>query len=138
MHTSAEQLAIIASAVFFLTGLLTGVWKYREMVTSGNGQAHPYIDIAHRSALLYSFAALLTLEFVRLSQLSDTLELIAVVMLLGFFALAIASYIVQGILKRTDNQLQPHTASVRGFMWALIGAEIGGFSILFYGVMRAI
>lgn len=37
-----------------------GVWKYRQMAASESGQAHFYVDAAHRAALLYSFALLLS------------------------------------------------------------------------------
>ena len=54
---SSQQLSIVAAGVFFLTGLLTGVWKYLQIRASEEAEAHPYVDIAHRSSLMYSFAA---------------------------------------------------------------------------------
>ena len=48
-----------------------GVWKYRQMASSPDGLAHPYVDTAHRAALLYSFATLLIAVFVELSGWSD-------------------------------------------------------------------
>ena len=66
---SADNLAIIFAGVFFLNGLLTGVWKFNQISKSVDGKAHPYVDIAHRSSLLYSFAALLIANFAYLSKL---------------------------------------------------------------------
>jgi hypothetical protein len=135
---NAFSLAIIASASFFLTALLLGVWKYRGMATSPEGLAHPYVDIAHRAALLYAFAASMLAGFVEISQLSDALELTAVILLVLYFAIAIIGYVIQGVKKETDNQIKDMSAGMTALMWSLIVAEIGGFLILFYGVITAL
>ena len=36
----AEKLCTLSAGVFFLTALLTGVWKWRGMATRKGGQAH--------------------------------------------------------------------------------------------------
>ncbi|MEP5567285.1 MAG: hypothetical protein ABJN62_05570, partial [Halioglobus sp.] len=92
----AYSLALIASASFFLAALLLGVWKFRGMATSEDGLAHPYIDVAHRAALMYSFAAVMIAVFVEVSQLSAGLELLAVSLLVGYFAIAIMAYVIHG------------------------------------------
>lgn len=135
---TAYQIAIIAAGVFFLNGLLTGVWKYNQIAASHEGKAHIYVDIAHRASLLYSFATILIATFVEISQLANTIEIIATLLLVIYFFLAIVSYMIQGFAGKTENQLQPMSASIKVFMWSLIAAEIGGFIILFYGVLIAI
>lgn len=144
---NAENLAIISAGVFFLTGLLTGVWKYQQIMMSEDSIAHPYVDICHRASLLYAFAAILLAKFAEVSQLSNRVELISVGVVVFYFATAITTYLVHGLLKDTDNQLKsPHamgqlTISSRMislYMWTLIAAEIGGFLVLFYGVLIAI
>lgn len=135
---TAYQISIIASGVFFLNGLITGVWKFNQIAASENGKAHPYVDIAHRSSFLYSFAALLISIFVKISRLSATIETLATLLLITYFSLAIIGYMIQGFLGKTDNQLQHISASTRWFMGSMITAEIGGFSVLFYGVLIAI
>lgn len=132
---TAYQVAILFAGVFFLNGLITGVWKYNQMAASQDGQAHPYVDIAHRSSLLYSFAAILVATFVELSQLSNAVELAATLSLVVYFTLAITTYMVQGFLKNTDNQLREMTLSKKLFMWSLIFAEMAGFIVLFYGAL---
>lgn len=143
---AAESLAIISAGCFFLTGLLTGVWKYQQIHNSPEAQAHYYVDIAHRTALLYSFACLLLYQFVVISQLPARVEFYAVLAQIAFFAAAVFAYIVHGWLGDTDNQLRkPYTLGSRtlpailmvAFMWSLIVAEIGGFLVLFYGVITA-
>lgn len=143
----AEHLATLAAGGFFLTGLLTGVWKYTQIRRRPDAQAHPYVSIAHRTALLYSFACLLLAHFATISQLDPTLEWFAVAVQVLFFAAAVGSYVLHGWLGDTDNQLRhPFTLGRRalpawvmgGFMGALILGEIGGFLILFYGVVSAL
>ena len=144
---TAETIAILAAGGFFLTGLLTGVWKYQQIHHSEKAEAHPYVDIAHRTALLYAFACLLLAHFARISVLSDLLNSVAVIAQIIFFAAAVFFYVVHGWLKDTDNQLRkPHRlgkgtvpgAMMVTFMWALIVGEIGGFLVLFYGVIQGV
>jgi hypothetical protein len=141
---NAEDLAIISAGIFFLAGLLTGVWKYQQMIASENGLAHPYVDICHRASLLYAFAAILLVKFAEVSQLPNLIELFAVAAVVFYFATAIVSYFIHGLLKDTENQLQPphsigkmkiSAGAIAFHMWMLIAAEIGGFLVLFYGVL---
>ncbi len=143
----AESVAIISAGVFFLAGLLSGIWKYLQIKASVNGQAHPYVDICHRSSLLYAFAAMLLAKFVEVSQLPSTVEVVAVATVLFYFASAIFTYFIHGLLQDTDNQLKPpfHVGSVSlpskiiaFYMWTLILAEVLGFLVLFYGVIIAV
>ncbi|MDZ7785254.1 MAG: hypothetical protein U5K56_20655 [Halioglobus sp.] len=135
---TAYQIAIVSAGVFFLNGLITGVWKYLQIEASEGARAHPYVDIAHRASLMYSFAAILIAVFVEISQLSNKVEIVATLALVVYFALAIVTYMVHGYLGDTENQLREITAITRWFMWSLIAAEIGGFVVLFYGVLVAL
>lgn len=138
----AAILALFASGGFLLTGLVTGVWKYRYMMGSDEGTAPTYVNIAHRAALLYSFASIVIYEFVRLSPFSVPVNLIAVVAPVTFFAIAVGSYIAHGVIGDTDNQFRDSgmitPAMLRGVMWALIVAEIGGFLVLFIGAAQTL
>jgi hypothetical protein len=147
LHEPAVRLCIIAAGVFFLTGLLTGVWKYFHIARTPTATAPVYVDIAHRAALLYSFASLLLAVFAALSAWSPRVDLIAAALPLAYFAAAIVGYVVHGVLRDTDNQfLRPHRlgrgtlspALVAGFMASLMAAEIGGFLVLFAGTLRAL
>lgn len=139
-----EKLAIFFAGVFFLTALLTGIWKYRQIAGSETGQAHPYVNICHRASLLYAFAAVLLARFAEISQLPNRIELVAMALVLFYFASAIMTYMVHGFLQDTDNQLKPPFSigklklsggMIALHMWMLIVAEIGGFLVLFYGVL---
>lgn len=142
--SAAEKLTLLSAGVFFLVGLLAGVWKYKQIMASEKGEAHPYVDICHRASLLYAFASILLLKFLEISQLPNTLELVAVAAALFYFATAILTYAIHGFLKDTDNQLRAPfnlgknvmpKAYITIYMWMLIAAEIGGFLVLFYGVL---
>jgi len=131
------KFVLTAAGVFFLGALLLGVWKYRQMASAEDGLAHPYVDTAHRAALLYSFAALLLAVFVELSGFSTAVNIFAAGGPLLFFAGAIAGYIYHGWRRDTTNQFVDPAPALHGFMWALIVVEIGGFAVLFAGFLDA-
>ena len=145
---SAVDIARISCGAFFFAGLVTGIWKYRKIATSPDAAAPVYVDICHRAALMYSFACLVLAEFARLSAWSDPINRLAVAGPVLFFALAVLSYAVHGILADTDNQLaRPHRVGKRGsvhpaamsaFIYALAVFEIGGFAMLFAGYLRGL
>ena len=107
---TADQWALWGCGIFFLVGLLTGAWKYVQVANSEKARAHYYVDIAHRASLMYAFACLVLERFALLSVWEDWVNTLAVLACLIFFALAIGSYILHGMLKDTRNQLQkPHS-----------------------------
>ena len=143
----AEKLCISAAFLFFMTGLLTGIWKYWCMATSPKAAAPRYVDIAHRSSLMYSFAAVLLGWFASYSVYPDWLNTLAAASALGFFALAIGTYIIHGVLRDTSNQLRkPHRLGnatlpawmIHGFMGLLILAEVGGSLVLGLGALQGV
>lgn len=107
------------------------------MATSPDGLAHPYVDTAHRAALLYSFATLLIAAFVELSGWSEAVDLIAAFALIIFFVGAIATYAMLGYRQDTDNQFRDPGRFTHPSMWALIVFEIGGFVVLLAGFIEA-
>lgn len=136
-----------ACGIFFLTGLITGVWKYYHIHSSEEAQAPVYVNIAHRTSLMYSFATLVLAKFVELSPYSETVTFWAAAAPILFFALAISTYVIHGVLQDTDNQMErPHKLGsftlpnwvIIAFMAALITAEIGGFAILFVGFLSTL
>lgn len=142
MDKPAVILAILSAGAFFLTGLLTGIWKYLAIMRSDNARAPYYVDIAHRTSLMYAFSALLLAVFAWLSVWSPTINFWATLFPIIFFAAAILSYVIHGALRDTNNQLaRPHRLGsatlpgflMQGFMWALIVAEVGGFLVLLLG-----
>ena len=127
---------VLAAGAMFILALLLGVWKYRQMATSESHLAHPYVDTAHRAALLYSFATLLVAVFVQFSGWSETVDLIAAGVLYFFFLGAVVGYAYHGWKRDTDNQFRdpvPSAAAVHGYMVALILGEIVAFAVLMAG-----
>jgi hypothetical protein len=122
-----------AAGVIFLLALVLGIWKYRQMATSPDHVAHPYVDIAHRSALLYSFATLLLAVFVELSAWPEWVNAAAATTIIVFFVGAIASYILHGVLRDTTNQFGQPGRAIHVAMTALIVGEVGGFAVLLSG-----
>lgn len=135
--TTATAVTVCAAGVIFLWALVLGIWKYRQMATSADHLAHPYVDIAHRAALLYSFATLLVAVFVELSAWPQAVNLAAAMTIVVFFVGAIGSYVLHGARRDTTNQFDGAEASIHAAMVALIVAEIGGFLVLFSGFLKA-
>lgn len=127
------RLTLLAAGLIFLLALALGVWKYRQMATSESHLAHPYVDIAHRAALLYSFATLLIAAFVELSCWPTWVNLTAAMVVVAFFVIAIVTYIGHGIKRDTINQFADPDRGLHAGMLALIVAEIGGFTVLLAG-----
>jgi hypothetical protein len=126
---------LLAAAGMFLWALLLGVWKYRQMATSEEHLAHRYVDIAHRAALLYSFALLLIATFVQLSGWSELVNLLAAGAMTFHFYAAVATYTMQGWRAETDNQFRDPVPGTHAFMTSLIVAEIGGWLVLVAGFL---
>ena len=131
------KVVLLLAAAMFLWALLLGVWKYQQIVESEESQAHPYVDIAHRAALLYSFALLLVATFVELSGWSTLVNLLAAGALAFYFFAAVAGYMFHGWQRDTDNQFHDPVSGTHAFMVALIVAEIGGWLVLVAGFLDA-
>ncbi|OZF01656.1 hypothetical protein [Rhodococcoides fascians] len=127
------KILLLLAGLILLWALGLGVWKYRQMATSPTALAHPYVDIAHRAALMYSFATLILAALAEFSGFPTAVNLIAGLVVTFFFVAAIASYMVHGLLKDTDNQFENPVHGTHGFMWTLAVAEIGGTGVLVAG-----
>ena len=142
--TLASEIAIVASGIFLLIGMLTGVWKYLQIRQSEHARAHYYVDIAHRSSLLYAAASLILAALSYFTSLSDSLSLFCVVANLFFFSMSILVYIIHGMLKDTTNQFkQPHKLGqwsiprwcMTFLMLSLIMVELGATAVLLLGTI---
>lgn len=137
MNLPTDTAAVLLGAgVMFLAALVLGVWKYRQMASGPDHLAHPYVDTAHRAALLYSFATLLVATFVEFSGWSETVDLLAAGALYVFFLGAVIGYAYHGWRRDTDNQFRdpvPSAGALHAYMFVLIFAEIGAFAVLMAG-----
>jgi len=134
---TATAVTLFAAGLIFLLALVLGIWKYRQMAVNPDHLAHPYVDIAHRAALMYSFAALLVAVFVQLSAWPAWVNLTAAMVLVFFFVVAIAAYIQHGFRQDTTNQFEHPSGSLHAGMLALILGEVGGFVVLLSGFVVA-
>ena len=134
---TATGVVLLTAGLIFLAALLLGVWKYRQMVTSEDHLAHPYVDTAHRAALLYAFATLLIAVFVQLSGWPTPIDLAAAGVVVLFFVAAIGTYAYHGYRQDTDNQLRDPVRGTGLFMAGLILGEVGGFTVLLTGFVQA-
>jgi hypothetical protein len=136
LNLGADTKAVlVADALMFLCALLLGVWKYRQIVASENHQAHIYVDIAHRVALMYSFALLVIATFVELSGFSELVNLLAAGAMAFYFFAATGNYALHGYRRDTENQFRSPVRGTHAFMITLIVAEIGGWLVLVAGFL---
>ncbi|MDT5141288.1 MAG: hypothetical protein QOI79_617 [Mycobacterium sp.] len=110
---------------------MLGVWKYRQVLRADDHRAHPYVDIAHRAALLYSFATLLVAVFVQLSAWPAWVNLTAAMIVVFFFVGATVGYISHGLRRDTVSEFESPDRALKVAMVALIAGEIGGFGVIF-------
>lgn len=130
------RVTILASGVMFLVALLLGVWKYKQMALSTDHVAHPYVDIAHRAALMYSFALLLVATFVQLSGWNEVINLIAAGVIAVYFFATVGGQSLLGWRRRTDNQFRDPLPGLHLFMISLVVGEIGGWLVLLAGFVK--
>jgi hypothetical protein len=137
LHISADTKAVLlADAVMFLSALLLGVWKYRQIASSEDHTSHVYADIAHRTALLYSFALLLIATFVQLSGFGSLVNLLAAGAMAFYFFASVTIYTSHGWRKDTENQFRDAVRGTHAYMATLILAEIGGWLVLVAGFLE--
>ena len=129
----ATKIVLVFAAAMFLWALLLGALKYTQIVRSPDHRAHPYTDIAHRAALLYSFALLLISTFVQFGQWNLTVNLAAGSAMAAYFALAVAGYTWHGLQKDTSNQFATAGGGLHAFMVSLMAVEIGAWLVLVAG-----
>ena len=129
----AIKMSLLASGLFLLAGMLTGIMKYRRTMQSPDHRAPVYIDIAHRASLLYSFAALVIAKLLEYSPYSPTIQILAAAFPLAFFAITIVGYFVFGMLNTTQNIFERRNFITTWYMYALIAGEVGGFAVILWG-----
>jgi hypothetical protein len=132
--TPGAHLGLVAAGALLLLGMLLGVWKYRRMRRPPAFAAPVYVDIAHRAALMYAFAALVLAALAQASALAPEVNAAAVGANLVFFVSAIASYIVHGWRETAETQFRESNFITTWGTWALIAGEVGGTGVLVVGV----
>ncbi|ORA99070.1 hypothetical protein BST33_15170 [Mycolicibacter minnesotensis] len=127
------KVTLLSAGLIFLFALVLGVWKHHQIATSDTGQAHVYVDIAYRAALLYSLATLLVAVFVELSAWPTWVNMTAAMVIVFFFVVAIGSYMLYGALRGTDKQFGRLGWRLHVGMAILVIGEVGGFAVLLAG-----
>lgn len=134
----AVKISLTAAGFYLLAGMIIGVIKYRKTIQSAEHRAPVYIDIAHRAAFLYSFAALVIAKLLEENALAEIILISAAIIVLIFFSLTILGYLTTGFANQTDNLFRERNFTTTWFIYALIFGEIGGFSIIFGGFLTKI
>ncbi|HMS43226.1 MAG TPA: hypothetical protein PKE69_23560 [Pyrinomonadaceae bacterium] len=129
----AVKIALLASGLFLLSGMLTGVWKYAKIMSSPEHCAPVYVDIAHRASFFYSFASLVIAKLLEFSPFSSNVQILIVTFPLAYFVLTVIGYIKEGFFNRTENMFAERNFITTWFMYGLIAGEIGGLLLILGG-----
>ena len=132
----AIKISLLASGLFLLMGMLTGVLKYQRIMTSAEHRAPVYVDIAHRAAFLYSFAMLVIAKLLEYNPYSMRVQTGAVLGVLVFLVITILGYLSHGIKNDTENIFNHRSFTTTWYMYLLIVGEIGGLSIILWGFIE--
>lgn len=135
INNTASCIALSAAGIFFMAGLLTGLWKYLCMRKHPNAEAPYYVSTAHRAALMYAFSAQLLGVFAGISAFPGWVNTVAVIPPLVFFGIAIVHYVQLGMITLSNNSLRDSTDKAKDYLIlnVLAVAEISGFGVLLLG-----
>ncbi|MEP7076489.1 MAG: hypothetical protein ABI878_11830 [Acidobacteriota bacterium] len=129
----AVKISFLFSGIFLLTGMLTGVWKYSHIMSSSEHKSPVYVDIAHRNALMFSFASLVIAKLVEFSPFGTTAQIALTVIVFFFFSMTSINQISEGFRDRTDNIFTTPDPMRNVFMYGLVAGEIGSVTLLLGG-----
>lgn len=127
------KIALLASGLFLMTGMITGVWKWTKTMASPEHKAPAYVNLAHLASFFYSFASLVIAKLIEYSPFSPAVQTVIVAVPIVFFLLTVAGYIREGFLNRTENMFAERKFVTTTFMYFLIAGEIGGFALVLGG-----
>ena len=135
INNTASCIALSAAGIFFMAGLLTGLWKYLCMRKHPQAEAPYYVSTAHRAALMYAFSAQLLSVFAGISAFPGWVNTVAVIPPLVYFGIAIVHYVQLGMITLSNNSLRDSTDKAKDYLIlnVLAVAEIGGFGVLLLG-----
>lgn len=129
----AVKISLLSSGLFLLAGMFVGVVKHQQMLKSADHMAPAYIDIAHRAAFLYSFAMLVIAKLLEYSPYSETVQLVAMGLVLVFLSVTIVGYFITGMMNKTDNLFRHRDFRTTWYVYMLTVGEIGGLAIILWG-----
>ncbi|MBK8148594.1 MAG: hypothetical protein IPK58_10410 [Acidobacteria bacterium] len=96
---SSINIALLASGIFLMTGMLTGVWKYAKIMSSPEHRAPAYVNLAHMASFFYAFASLIIAKLIEFSPFSGGVQTLIVSVPITFFVLTVAGYIREGVFE---------------------------------------
>ena len=131
----AVKISVAAAGLYLLAGMLLGIVKYRRIMSSAEHRAPVYIDIAHRAAFMYSFAALVIARLLESSPYSERVQVGAAGLVLAYFAFTILGYTAHGLRDDTENIFAERNLTTTWFMYTLIAAEVGGLCVILWGFL---
>jgi hypothetical protein len=129
------KLAVLFSGVFLLIGMLTGVWKYAAIMKSEKHKSSMYVDIAHRNALLFSFACLVIAKLMEFSPYTPMAQIVITVIPLFYFSVTTINQIKHGLAGRKETVFSERNFSTTWFTYGLIVGEVACIALMIGGLV---
>ncbi len=125
------HVALWFSALYLIAALLTGVWKWRSMLSAEDGQAHAYIDIAHHAALHYGPFILLAGVLASFWPWGGVFPAWILIEIIGWtMVLSLSRYVSLGLRGETVNQLhKPKPSAKLGLVFFFLGSVLPGLAV---------
>lgn len=130
------KVVYLISGLFLFLGMTIGILKYRAMMRSEDHKAPVYIDIAHRSALLYSFAAMVMAQLLQFSPYSLVMQAVIVGVPLMFFFISTSQYLRLGLKGQEITQYAEKNFNTTWGTYVLIVGQLGGVGLIVWGYVE--
>ena len=127
------KILLLFAGLFLLSGMITGIWKYKKMLRSPGQSTPVYIDITHHSSFFYSFACLVIAKLIEYSPFSPGVRFIIAALPLVYFSATIIIYGAEGFLSRSEPHVSERGFVAIWFMNGLAAAQIISLILILYG-----
>jgi hypothetical protein len=129
----AIKILLLFAGLFLLSGMVTGIWKYKKLLSSPEQNTPVYIDITYHSSFFYSFACLVIAKLIEYSPFSPGVRFVLAAMPLVYFSATIIVYGAEGFLSHSESPASERGFVTRWFMNGLAAAQILSLILILYG-----
>jgi hypothetical protein len=127
------KILLLFAGLFLLSGMITGIWKYKRLLSSPEQNAPVYIDITHHSSFFYSFACLVIAKLIEYSPFSPGVRFVIAALPLVYFSATIIIYGAEGFLSQSESHVSGSGFVTKWFMNGLVAAQIVSLILILYG-----
>ncbi|HLM62400.1 MAG TPA: hypothetical protein VK308_16480 [Pyrinomonadaceae bacterium] len=127
------KILLLFAGLFLLSGMLTGIWKYRKLLRLPEQSTPVHIDMAHHSSFFYSFACLVIAKLIEYSPFSPGVRFGIAALPLVYFSATIIIYGAEGFLSQSEQLVSERSYVTQWFINGLAAAQIISLILILYG-----